>query len=185
MQNIDFYNGQGTRRSAPIYDVPDPELYSKGNSTIKDEEKSRKKAIRVLFIILAMCIISFTTGLAIGIKFAGGPKKEIIDKKTAAAMSTISNKMTNYFQGVRKRSFPKSQYPYLVKVGNQYGKVRTIEIVKYLRNKNHEVVISKGDSGMYKLYLPYKGKNEAEMSIAMLQEYKEFNIGNSLSLFER
>lgn len=96
MQNIDFYSGSHSAHTQPNFNTQDPEYFSK-ISRLQEKRiaKSEKKATRLLAIIIGLCIISFTSGLVVGIKFTGGAEKEIVDNDTKHAVSNIKTKVAD------------------------------------------------------------------------------------------
>ncbi|MCP4135611.1 MAG: hypothetical protein GY754_31875 [bacterium] len=192
MQNIDFYEGKNQNNFQPQFDRQDPEYFSRISGTqTKDSEKNRKRASRIIFLIGALCIITFTTGLAIGIKFAGGSDREIVDKQTYNAVKGIKNKVSNLIKpgenetGSNKKIFPKHEYPFVIKVGNQYTKDQSRDIARFLSDKGHTVILSQKNN-KYKIYTgPYKKPKEAKDSIAAIAGYRKYSIGNKVKIIKR
>ena len=91
MQNIDFYERKNIRVAPPQFlDTHDPEFLPRmAQNTPREMERVRKKASRIFFLITSLCIISFTAGIVIGIKFTGGSQRELMDKKTFNAVADI------------------------------------------------------------------------------------------------
>ena len=83
MQNIDFYERKNIRVMPPQFtDTYDPEYLPRvAQSTPREMERVRRRASRTFFLISALCIISFTAGIVIGIKFTGGTQREIVDPR--------------------------------------------------------------------------------------------------------
>ena len=127
MQNMDFYNGKSYRNGKSISGGNGTENWTaKKNS--KEEMRSRKKASRIIFLIAAMCIISFTTGLAIGIKFAGGAERKIVDEKTFKAVLGLGSRMSSMFdkkstEKFKQEKFPRDEFPFVIKAAGKLMQV--------------------------------------------------------------
>jgi len=192
MQNIDFYEGNNTKNTPLQFSTHDPEYFSRMSSAhIKQTQNSQKKASRMIFFIASLCIITFTTGLAVGIKFAGGSKREIIDKQTYDAVSSLKTKLSNIIDhaGTQEKSadkiFPKSQYPYVIKIGNDYSKIKSKEIASYLSSKGHTVILSK-NMKKYRIYAgPYKNHKNANSARKTLSSYTEFSLSANIKIIKR
>ena len=150
MQNFDFYDKNTSRNIPPHYDTQDAEYFSRLSSKhIKDQEKTRKRASRMIFLIAALCIISFTGGLILGIKFASGSEKEILDKNTVNAMKGLKNKVSNLISPSEKKNikvknaFPKDNYPFVVKLDGVFDQNSIKTVSYYLIKKGHTVIQSK------------------------------------------
>lgn len=95
MQNMDFYSRNSARSHPYHLDTTDPEYFARmSDMKHRENERIRKKATGLMSFVIALCIISFTAGLVIGIKFAGGPQKEIVDESTRKAMSSTIRKVS-------------------------------------------------------------------------------------------
>lgn len=180
MQNIDFYDGKTQKNIPPQFERQDPEYFSRAlNFNQNDDEKNKKKASRTIFFIIALCIISFTTGIVIGIKFAGGAEHEIIDEQTYNAVSGIGKKVTNIMNdqsNIKSKNtlFPIKEYPFVIKIGNQYDKLRSQEIANILSKEGYTVILSK-QNDKYKIYTgPYKSYKTAKDTLQEL-----INLNNS------
>ena len=129
MQNIDFYENKNIRTIPPQYNINEQDYFQTNppNSN-QEQEKNKKRASRMILFITSLCIISFTVGIVIGIKFAGGAKHEIVDQKTFSAVTNISNRVTNLLKNdkpIKKikdesERFPKNLYPYVIKIGDSH-----------------------------------------------------------------
>lgn len=183
MQNIDFYNGTNMKNVPPQFSVQDPEYFTRiAKIHYKEQEKARRKASRMLSFIIALCIICFTTGLMIGIKFSGSDK-EIMDKKTMQAMSTIGENVKDMIRehtisGKKttvstKKLFPKKDFPYVIRVGKELTKLKSQEIANFLSNNGHTVIISKGKKDFNVYTGPYRTADEAQSSIQTIQKYSK------------
>ncbi len=192
MQNIDFYTGNQSRDFAPRFDRQDPEFFScRENPVFHETDKNQKKAARMLFVIIALCIMAFTTGLIIGIKFAGGPDKKIIDNNTYNTMTGISSKVSDFISKGKisgektSKLFPKDEYPFVIRIGNAYSKADSKKIAAFLSSKGHTVIISENGNS-FKLYTgPYKNKKDAEKTIDECSKYKSYAIANDLRIMKR
>ncbi len=195
MQNIDFYNGRNIRTIPQQFDRHDPEFFSPyagQNNLSRDEERKRKKASRMLFLITALCIISFTTGMVLGIKFAGGAEREIVDRDTADAVSGIGKKLTHMLGDdavttgdSEQNMYPKKAFPYVIAVGSVYNRETTREIASFLSAKGHTVIISKSGDG-FKIYTgPYTAKDEAVKNEEKITGYRESPIPGKLKILKR
>ena len=189
MQNLDFYTGRSIRPNTAQIDCVDPEYFTSHSKHMGfDEDRNRKKASRMLFLISALCIMSFTAGLIIGIKFAGNSQREIIDKQTFNAVSDIGAKVTNIIQ---RRSadtptnlYPKQVYPYVIKLGNEYSQNQSKEIATALSQKGHTIILSR-NRDKYRVYVgPYRNADEAENALQRIAAYKN-NFSNNAKVIQR
>jgi preprotein translocase subunit SecF len=186
MQNIDFYAGKSYEFTPTNIDQQDPEYFSRiANLNQRQELKAKKRATRILSFIIALCIVSFTTGLAVGIKFAGGKQKEIVDKETIQAVSNIGNKMSHFITKNGKSNtspatdvnerYPKKDYPFVIRIGNKYTLNQSKDIANYLSRKGHTIIISKHKQ-KYRVYTgPYKQQATAQKSLKEIQNYADNN----------
>ena len=183
MQNIDFYNGKRMKNIPPQFDVQDPEYFTRAaNIHHREQEKTRRKASRMLSLIIALCIISFTAGLIIGIKFASGSKKEIVDERTRQAVSSFGNNVKNLIREnplkdtvnkltTRSKLFPKEDFPYVIRVGKEFDKANSQKIASFLSNRGHTVIISKNKKNFNIYTGPYRNSDEAQSSIKRIRDY--------------
>jgi hypothetical protein len=210
MQNIDFYEGKNLRNNPSQFERIDPEFYprmTEYNSRSNDfgpreEEKHRKKANRMMFVIISLCIISFTAGLVIGIKFAGGSERKIVDDKTIQAVSGLSNKVTGLMNNKdvnsaktaddshnikqKENVFPKEDYPFIIKVGSDYDKAESQKIAGFLSSKGHTVILSKTSKDTFKIYIgPFKNQLDAKSSLNKFSGYNEFSIASNSRIVKR
>jgi len=193
MQNIDFYSGPASRDLPLQFDSNDPEYFSRMSGIhSKDQERVKKKASRVIFLISALCIICFTTGLVIGIKFAGGSKTPIVDDATYRAMNNISQKVTGLVKPAvaatlnKNTGYPAAQYPYAIKIGSSFNESKAREIASFLSKNGHTVILSRAGSGKYKLYTgPFKSINNAKSGLKKLDSYNKFSISASARIVKR
>lgn len=193
MQNIDFYSGPASRDVPLQFDSNDPEYFSRMSGVhSRDQEKAKKKASRVIFLISALCIICFTTGLVIGIKFAGGSKTPIVDDATYRAMNDISQRVSGLVKPAiaaavdKSQGFPASQYPYALKIGESYKEARAREIASFLSKKGHTVILSHAKNGEFRVFTgPYKTRNNAKSSLKKLDSYNKFSISATARIVKR
>ena len=195
MQNIDFHSRQN-RNLPPHFnqnnDMPDPEYFTRMAKTqSKELERNRNKASRMLFFVTALCIISFTTGMVIGIKFVAGSSKEIVDKDTMNAVNGIGSKVKTYINkhtsgtnSSRSRSsvYSKEAYPYLIKV-HGFEKKLLKDVASYLSKKGKQkytiIVTSKN------LYIPQKSKRTAQNLFDRISEYRRYLFIGKMSIIKR
>lgn len=182
MQNLDFYSGKIERDIPPQFSREDPEYFARlANIHAKEERSSMKRASRILSLIIALCIISFTAGLIIGIKFVSGSNKQIVDQQTREAVTGIGQKVSNLIKegsnnktnvnAGEKKLFSKEDFPYIIKIGKQYNKTESQEIAGIISGHGHTVILSK-DNGSYKIYIgPYKNQEEASEDLKKIKTY--------------
>ena len=191
MQNIDFHSGNSGRSFSQFEGHDDSEFLSRFSGAAKDQERINRRASRMIFLISALCIVCFTTGLAIGIKFAGGDSHSIVDDRTAQAVSELKTKVSDLVtptQAIAKpqaKDFPVKEFPYVIRIGDRHSKARAKEIASYLSGKGHTVILSKKDS-FYRIYTgPYKSHNEARSYAKKLDSYQKFSISANSRILQR
>jgi hypothetical protein len=186
MQNMDFYSRNSARSHPYHLDTTDPEYFARmSDMKHRENERIRKKATGLMSFVIALCIISFTAGLVIGIKFAGGPQKEIVDESTRKAMSSTIRKVSGLLNesavaevrdGDRtgkpaSEVFPRAEYPFVIPVGRDLSREKSQEIAGFLSSNGHTVVLSKSDNG-YRLFAgPFRTKEDAEISLKKITGY--------------
>ncbi|MCP4763911.1 MAG: SPOR domain-containing protein [archaeon] len=182
MQNIDFYSGKTSRDIPPHFSKEDPEYFARlAKVHTREEERSMKKATRMLFLIIALCIVSFTTGLFIGIKFAGESKKDIMDEHTKKTVGNIGKSVANLIKEgtvtdlnaapVRNNLFSRSQFPYAIKIKKAFSKPKSQEIASFLSSKGQTVILSK-NNGNYSIFLgPFRNRQEAKISLKKIRSF--------------
>jgi len=189
MQDIDFYNGRNNHQFPPHVDGTDPEYFTRMTKNVAHEQdRNRKKASRLLFVIIALCIISFTTGLVLGIKFAGDSRRELIDNKTYTAMTDISKRVSDIIQKQPESNseniYPKKIYPYVIKIGDEYAQHKTREISQYLSRKGHTIILSKNNEN-FRIYVgPYKSDSDAENALQAISSYN-YNLLDKAKVIQR
>ncbi len=182
MQNLDFYSGKNVREFAPHFNSEDPEYFAKiSNIHSKDEHRRYKKASRILSLLFALCILSFTAGLIIGLKFASGSNKELVDPHTKEAVSDIGQKVTSLINNKKDDAadvikdknllFSKDDFPYVIRFGDKYNKSQSQEIAGIISHHGHTVILA-NDSGKYKIFIgPYRSHEEALNSLGLIKSY--------------
>jgi hypothetical protein len=192
MQNIDFYERKNLRAAQPYVDDFDPEYFSRlADNMPREADRKRKKASRTFFLITSLCIISFTAGIVIGIKFAGGSQREIVDKKTFNAVTDIGKKFSNIMteksavSTPRENQFPKKNYPYVLKIRSDYDYATSRKIADYLSRKGHTVILTKYDSS-YRIYIgPYTNTADAATALKKISGYQKYSLAENLHIIKR
>ncbi|OHD68771.1 MAG: hypothetical protein A2W19_10940 [Spirochaetes bacterium RBG_16_49_21] len=192
MQNIDFYERKNIRIVPPQINTIDPEYYPRlAQNTPREAERIRKKATRAFFLISSLCIVSFTIGIIIGIKFSGGAQREIVDKKTFNAMTEIGNKFSNFIKerptetGARENPFPKKSFPYVVKLRTEYDHAASQKIAAFLSHKGHTVILTKNNDN-YSIYIgPYKNAGDAETALKKISAYQKYSLAENMRIIKR
>ncbi len=183
MQNVDFYSGKTLRDIPPQFSKEDPEYFARmANVHTKEEHKSMTRASRMLSLIISLCIISFTAGLVVGIKFASSSGKQIMDKQTMDAVSNIGQKVSKFVKEDSeakspaantsgKKLFAREDFPYVIRVGTLFNKSQSQEIAGIISNHGDTVILSK-DSGNYKIFVgPYRDYKDALESVNKIKTY--------------
>ncbi|HDP80822.1 MAG TPA: SPOR domain-containing protein [Spirochaetes bacterium] len=186
MQNMDFHTRKQARSYPPHFDSQDPEYFSRLTNAYHNEtERGRKKANRIMSLIIGLCIISFTLGIVIGIKFASGSKTAIVDENTKNAVSDIGKKVSSILNEkaearekpdttegeTEKKLFPRGEYPFVVRVGSEFDRDKSYEIANFLSGKGHTVILSKS-SHLYRVFVgPFKTQKDAEISLKKISAY--------------
>ena len=197
MQNIDFYDGNSAKninKSAPFQDA---EYYTRMDAVNRKEvDRNRKKASRMMSFIVGLCIISFTTGLVVGIKFTSGPQAQIVDPETRKAVSHLRDRVTNMVNAapvsVQKQQtesgqkvFPRSRYPFVLRMDGKFTERKSRDIAKYLSGKGHTVILSKINNS-YHIYVgPYEDRGAAESSLKQVRQYPRGNLFTGLQIVRR
>ncbi|MGL4369525.1 MAG: SPOR domain-containing protein [Spirochaetota bacterium] len=183
MQDMDLYTGRQNGYFVPQFDTADPDYFSRMSDTVQhDEVKSRNKATRLIAFVAAMCIVSFTAGLMIGIKFAGGSDKALVDPHTKQAMSNLGQKVAGITaaqaeaaepSASAKQTYAKGEYPWVIRIGNEYSREKAGEVAGSLSQKGHTMVISKYEQG-YRVYAgPFRTRESAELSLQKIRAYND------------
>lgn len=199
MQNMDFHNRSGIKNFHPQFDPQDPEYFSRmPDFHIQEANRNRKKASRMMSVIIALCIVSFTAGLVLGIKFAGGSQREIVDQTTKQTVSAIGKKVATFInedavakpRGEKpdgKNLFPRDEYPYVVRIGGEFREVQSREIANYLSTRGHTVILSRADGeSTFRVYAgPYKTSREAEIVLKKINDYPNRTWFNTVYVVKR
>jgi hypothetical protein len=192
MQNIDFYERKNIRLVSPKSNALDPEYYSRmAHSTHREVERVRKKATRAFFLISSLCIISFTIGIIIGIKFSGGTQHQIVDTKTFNAMTEIGNKFSNLVNEKKVQSsekenpFPKESYPFVIKIRSEYDNAASQKIAAYLSRRGHTVILTKNND-KFRIYVgPFKTAEDAEAALKKISTYRKYSLAENTRIIKR
>ncbi|HON78429.1 MAG TPA: SPOR domain-containing protein [Spirochaetota bacterium] len=197
MQNIDFYDGNSAKninKSAPFQDA---EYYTRMDAVNRKEvDRNRKKASRMMSFIVGLCIISFTTGLVVGIKFTSGPQAQIVDPETRKAVSHLRDRVTNMVNAAPvtaaakqveagQKVFPRSRFPFVLRMGSEFTERKSRDIAKYLSERGHTVILSKTNNA-YRVYIgPYENRETAEISLKQVQKYPRGSLFAGLQIVRR
>jgi hypothetical protein len=193
MQNIDFYERKNIRVMPPQFtDTYDPEYLPRvAQNTPREMERVRKKASRAFFLISALCIISFTAGIVIGIKFTGGTQREIVDKKTFNAVASIGKSIPFLNQekqpaaGSRADMFPKTAYPFVIRINQEYDNAESQKIAGFLSHRGHTVILAK-NNGKFRIYVgPYKTEEVAGESLKKISSYNKYSLAENTRIIKR
>jgi hypothetical protein len=193
MQNIDFYERKNIRVVPPQFnDTFDPEYFPRvAQNTPREVERVRKRASRTFFFITALCIISFTAGIVIGIKFTGGAQREIVDKKTYNAVADIGKNFSLLAgekqpeQSPRENLFPKKSYPFVIRVNDDHDQDTSRKIANFLSHRGHTVILSKNKS-LYRIYVgPYRTETDAEEALKKISGYKKYSLAENTRIIKR
>ena len=192
MQNVDFYTGNNARNISSSFSNPDPEYFTRmSDSRASDQDRIKKRASRIIFFVISLCIISFTTGLAIGIKFAGGEDRQIVDDTTYEAMGKIKSRVSGLMAAEKDKSsdpgeqFPAAQYPYVLKIGKDHTRNVARDIAAFLSVQGHRVILSK-NTDAYRIYVgPYKTLAMAEESLKKVDTYRKYSISGGNTIIKR
>jgi len=192
MQNMDFYDGRHLRDLPPQFDKFDTEYFSRTSGSVEREnEKSRKKATRTITIIVGLIIISFTAGLVLGIKFAGGADKKIVDDHTLSAMSNLGERMSDAVKDVTGNAkpanqiYPKIDYPFVIQLGKEYSESDLKPVAQFLSSKGHTVIVSKNNQNFKIFTGPYKTESDARRSLSEISLYKQYAIATNAQIIKR
>jgi hypothetical protein len=193
MQNIDYYERKNIRTMPLQFEENyDAEYFPRiAQNTPREVERVKKKASRLFFLITALCIISFTAGIVIGIKFAGGSQRQIVDKKTFNAVTDISKKFTALAtekptqQETGDNIFPKNNYPYVIKISEEYDYAMSQKIAGFLSHRGHTVILSKNEM-KYRIYIgPYRNGTDAEEALKKISSYKKYSLAENTRIIKR
>ncbi|MCL1911769.1 MAG: SPOR domain-containing protein [Leptospirales bacterium] len=194
---MDLYSGHNNNvHKMPTFTVYESDFFDRVREKPPvEQDRFGKKASRIIFIIAALCIVTFTTGLVVGLKFAGGKNTPIVDEATSElisrGVSSVSN-MINRDSG-RAESYPVSEFPFLLRIGNSYSKDKATELANYAHTKGYVAKGSviflpkeKGNSGLYNIYVgPYKNEAEAKQSKQKFDTDSKFTASNNINIIKR
>lgn len=196
MQDMDLYTGKQNSYFVPQFDTADPDYFARaGEMREHDAAKSHNHATRLIAFVAALCIISFTTGLVTGIKFAGGKDKELIDPHTKQAVSSLGQRVTGAQpaaaaaepdqSAANVKSYPKADFPWVIRIGNEFSKDKVTELANALSAKGHTMVISKYEQN-FRLYAgPFRTKESAELSLQKIKGYNDSRWQNNAVILKR
>jgi len=125
MQNFDFY--QNNKSHYNDFVTQDLQHYTIAQNTIPHTH-SQRNAHRMLAAIIALIIISFTAGIVVGIKFATGNTRTIIDPQTKIALSNAAQKAKTIMAPQKKPQFTKTEYPFTIKIGNTFSRSNFVNL---------------------------------------------------------
>lgn len=192
MQNMDFYDGRHLRDLPPQFDKFDAEYFSRTTgATDRDNEQSRRRATKIITFVAALVIISFTTGLVIGIKFAGGADRKIVDDHTMSAMNNIGDKMSSMMKDVTGNAkqvnqiYPKVEYPFVIQLGKEYSETDLKPVAQFLSSKGHTVIVSKNNQNFRIFTGPYKTESDARKSLSEISLYKQYAFSTNAQIIKR
>lgn len=209
MQNMDLYTGRHNAAMPPQYDRTDPEFFTRAVEAPEIQSRHhQKKASRLLFVVAAFSIISFTTGLVLGLKFAGGQQREIVDHDTFQAMTTIGNRVrtmvqeesdapaetpaeeeTSVTDEQKSQSadtmYPRDEYPYVLTLSGTYGRDKAGEMAKFLSTRGFTVILSRSDDNFRVFIGPYKSHDDAKNSLQKVSSYKEYSLASKVRIVKR
>jgi hypothetical protein len=203
MQDLDLYTGKPGplyTHQAPRFEAPDAEYFSRINDSIQgSEHKSRRHATRIFSVVAGLCIVAFTAGLIIGIKFAGGKDKALIDPHTQKAFSdltkapveapntagaqssveTSAQSAPQNSQTTVASTYPKAEFPFVIRLGADLAKEKADEAASFLSGKGHTVILSKNGQS-FRLYSgPFRTMESAEISLQKIRSYGDSRFAHT------
>ncbi len=199
MQNIDFYDGRNARILNQPLNMQEAEYYTRMDALHRSEaDKNRHRASRMMSFIIGLCIISFTAGLVIGIKFASGSKAEIVDPQTRQAVMNIRERVSGMMTGTnaaaaanetdsksRSDVFPRDEFPFVIRLNGKYDESRSKEIASLLSKRGHTVILSRQHRD-FKIYVgPFRTQAVAETSLKKIGEYSEKAMFSGMQIVKR
>ena len=194
---MDLYSGHNSNiHKMPSFTAYESDFFNRVKEKPPVEHgRFSKKASRIIFVIAAICIVSFTTGLVLGLKFAGGKNTPIVDEATSEliskGVSSVSNIMNK--DSGQTKSYPVSEFPFLLRIGNSYTKDKATEVANYVHTKGYvakgSVVFlpkDKGNGSLYNIYVgPYKSESEARQSKQKFDADGKFTASNHINIIKR
>ena len=199
MQNFDYFSGVPDRPYNSPYENREIDLLVKNNSAnfMHNEDKQKRKAGFLAFLLCTLVIVSFTGGLAVGLKY-GDKDKPIIDEATQHRISNIKAKVSsnrgsstldsNKEQtGKTQKSYPASDYPFAIRIAGEFDKKTTLNIAETLSEKGYTVILSQVDSSnKYRLFVgPYKTQTEAFKILKMLDANEDTKHLATMNIIRR
>ncbi|MBN2077654.1 MAG: SPOR domain-containing protein [Spirochaetes bacterium] len=176
----------------PQFSDFDPEYYPRVTQTTPREiERVRKRASRIFFTITALCIISFTIGIVVGIKFSGGARQEIVDAKTFNAMADIGKKIP-FITGNEKKvaphrenAFPRESYPYVLSVKGDYDDDTSQKMAAYISGQGHTVILSKHNDRFRIFIGPYQKHADALEALKKISIHTKYSLAENTRIIKR
>jgi len=201
MQNIDLYSGSSKNaHKMPQFTIYESDFFNRvREKPSAEQERFSKKASRIIFVIAALCIVTFTTGLVVGLKFAGGKNTPIVDETTSElisrGVSSVSTSVSNIMNrdSERNRSYPASEFPFMLRVGTAYTEEKARELANYIYTKGYvakgSVVFlpkDKENSKLHNIYVgPYKSESEVRQSKQKFDTDNTFTASNNVYIIKR
>jgi hypothetical protein len=195
MQNIDLYEGRYPRDYPPQfdkYDKFDAEYFSRNAGfTERESEKSHKRASKIITLIGALIIISFTTGLVVGIKFGSGGERKIVDEHTLNAVNSIGERVFDTVRDIRSNSkptnkvYPPKEYPFAIQLSKEYNETDLKPVAQFLSSKGHMVIVVKNNQNFKIFTGPYKTEADAKKSLSEISLYKQHDISTNAQIIKR
>jgi len=192
MQNLDFYNGASQKNSPPIFSRGEMDLKQEFSQfSPKEQKKHKKKASRMLFLIIAMSIISFTIGIVLGIKFSGGKSTKIVDNQTYNAVSNLGNKVKTFVKQKAKpkkfsvANYPVQEYPFVIRISHDLKQKNAEKVASFLSGRGYTVIISHSQK-TYNVYTgPFKTSKIAKLEMKKISGFKNFSFNSQLKILQR
>jgi hypothetical protein len=195
MQNIDLYEGKHLRDYPPQfdrYDKFDMEYFSKNSEiTERENEKSHKRATKIITLISALIIVSFTTGLVVGIKFGSGGERKIVDEQTLNAVNSIGEKVFDTVKDIKSnlkpanKVYPKNEYPFVIQLSKEYSETDLKPVAQFLSSKGHTVIVLKNSQNFKVFTGPYKTEADAKKSLSEISLYNQYSISTNAQIIKR
>ena len=170
MQNFDFY--QNNKSHYNDFVTQDLQHYTIAQNTIPHTH-SQRNAHRMLAAIIALIIISFTAGIVVGIKFATGNTRTIIDPQTKIALSNAAQKAKTIMAPQQKPQFTKTEYPIAIKIGNTFNKNEATQLAAILSKTGQRIIIAKNKERYHIFAGPYKTIDDAKKSLKIIMGQQE------------
>ena len=198
MQNFDYFSGAPDRPYNSPYENREIDLLVKNNSThfANDKEKQKRKAGFMAFLLCTLVIMSFTGGLAVGLKY-GDKDKPIIDENTQHRISNLKAKVASnrgtstpesnpIKEQKTPKSFPAGDYPFAIRIAGEFDMKTSQNIAKTLSEQGYTVILSKVDSSKYRLFVgPYKTHNEALKALKILDANEDTKHLATMNIIKR